>query len=35
MSVLGHVTEDEAMHYVKQANRKKMAASAMAKWNAE
>jgi integrase len=35
MSVLGHITEDEAMHYVKQANRKKMAASAMAKWNAE
>jgi enterobacteria phage integrase len=35
MSVLGHVTEDEAMHYVKQANRKKMASSAMAKWNAE
>jgi integrase len=23
MSVLGHVTEDEAMHYVKQANRKR------------
>jgi integrase/predicted DNA-binding transcriptional regulator AlpA len=35
MSVLGHVTEDEAMHYVKQANRKKMATTAMAKWNAE
>jgi integrase len=33
MSVLGHVTEDEAMEYVRQANRKKMAATAMAKWN--
>jgi integrase len=34
MSVLGHVTEDEAMEYVRQANRKKMAATAVAKWNA-
>jgi integrase len=34
MSVLGHVTEREAMEYVRQANRKKMAATAVAKWNA-
>ena len=33
MSVLGHVTEEEAMKYVKQANRKKMAGSALRKWN--
>jgi integrase len=33
MSILGHLTESETMNYVKQANRKKMAASAMAKWN--
>jgi enterobacteria phage integrase len=35
MAVLGHVTESEAMHYVKQANRKVLATTAMAKWNAE
>jgi integrase len=32
MSVLGHVTEREALDYVKQANRKVMARSAMDKW---
>lgn len=32
MSVLGHRTEAQAIEYVKQANRKVMAASAMAKW---
>jgi integrase len=35
MSILGHLTEQQAYEYVKQANRKVMAASAMAKWNAE
>ena len=35
MSVLGHLTERQAMDYVRRANRKKLAASAMGKWNAE
>jgi hypothetical protein len=35
MSILGHLTEQQAYEYVKQANRKVMAANAMAKWNAE
>jgi integrase len=35
MSILGHLTEKQAYVYVRQANRKKMAKSAMAKWNAE
>jgi integrase len=35
MSILGHLTEKQAYEYVRQANRKKMAKSAMAKWNAE
>jgi hypothetical protein len=32
MSVLDHRTEAQAIEYVKQANRKVMAASAVAKW---
>lgn len=32
MSVLGHRTEAQAIEYVKQANRKVMASSAVAKW---
>jgi integrase len=32
MSVLGHRTEAQAIEYVKQANRKIMATSAIAKW---
>jgi integrase len=32
MSVLGHVTEKQAMEYVRQANRKVMASNAMDKW---
>jgi integrase len=35
MSILGHLTEKQAYEYVRQASRKKMAASAMAKWNRE
>lgn len=34
MSILGHLTEKEAAEYVRQAQRKKMASSAMGKWNA-
>lgn len=34
MSVVGHVTEEEALKYVKQANRKLMAGSAVRKWGA-
>jgi integrase len=33
MSILGHVTEAQAMEYTRQANRKVMAVSAMAKWD--
>jgi hypothetical protein len=33
MSVLGYDTENEAMESVRQANRKKLAATAKAKWN--
>jgi len=32
MAVLGHLTEDEAREYVRQARRKVMARSAMDKW---
>jgi integrase len=34
MSILGHVTEKQAMEYTRQANRKVMAAHGMAKWDA-
>ena len=34
MSILGHRSERQAIEYVGQANAKRMAASAMAKWNA-
>jgi len=34
MSILGHRSERQAIEYVRQANRKRTAASAMAKWNA-
>jgi integrase len=34
MSILGHLTEKEAAHYVRQAQRKKMAQSGMDKWAA-
>jgi integrase len=34
MSILGHLTEDEAREYVRQARRKVMARSAMNKWEA-
>jgi integrase len=34
MSILGHTTEKQAMEYTRQANRKRMAAHAMAKWSA-
>lgn len=33
MSILGHVTEAQAMEYTRQANMKVMAVSAMAKWD--
>jgi hypothetical protein len=33
MAILGHVTEAQAMEYTRQANRKVMAVSAMAKWD--
>jgi integrase len=33
MAILGHLTEDQAMEYTRQANRKVMAASAMKKWS--
>jgi integrase len=32
MSILGHLTEQQAMEYTRQANRKKMAAHGMKKW---
>ncbi len=32
MSVLGHLTEKQAMEYVRQTNRKVLASNAMAKW---
>jgi len=32
MAVLGHLTEDEAREYVRQARRKVMARSAIDKW---
>ena len=35
MSILGHLTEKEAMEYTRQANRKKMAASGMKKWGGD
>jgi integrase len=35
MSILGHLTEREAMEYVRQANRKVMAKSGMGKWEAK
>jgi len=34
MAVLGHLTEDEACEYVRQARRKVMARSAMENWEA-
>ncbi len=34
MSILGHLTENEARVYVQQARRKVMARSAMQKWGA-
>jgi integrase len=33
MAVLGHITENEAAEYARQANRKTLATSAMAKWD--
>jgi integrase len=33
MSILGHLTEKQAMVYVRQANRKVLAKNAMAKWD--
>jgi integrase len=33
MSILGHVTERQAMEYTRQANRKVMAAHGMKKWD--
>jgi integrase len=34
MSILGHLSEKQAMEYVRQANRKVMARNAMEKWDA-
>jgi Tfp pilus assembly protein PilV len=32
MAVLGHLTEKQALHYVRQANRIKLADDAVAQW---